>query len=185
MTKDLATFNVDDRCAELNGGSYQQLPPGVLRQVQRECALFVHNCIRAGRSYMVETTLRTRIAIEQAAEAAKVGFRTEMVYVATDDPEIHVRRAMERQASGGREISARDIRDTYKRSLENLPGAMRQFERVDLYDNTPDDRSRTLQLSTEDGQVVTRAEDTQPWVDRVCAGTEFDRQTERDHGRSR
>jgi predicted ABC-type ATPase len=185
VTQDLATFNVDDRCAELNGGSYQKLPPDVIRQAQRECEQFVHDCIREGRSYLVETTLRTMIAIEQAAAAARAGFRTAMVYVATDDPEIHIRRAMARRARGGRDLSADVIRDIYNRSLENLRGALRQFDRVDVYDNTPHRRPRTLQLSTEDGQVVTRAEDTQPWVDRVCAGTEFDRETERDHGSSR
>lgn len=182
VTEDLASFNVDDRCAELNGGSYQKLPLDLIRQAQRECEEFVHARIREGRSYLVETTLRTTIAIEQAAAAARAGFRTEMVYVATDDPEIHVRRARERQASGGRDMSARDIRSIYSRSLQNLPGAMRQFDRVDVYDNTPDDRARTLQLSTEKGQVVTRVEDTQRWVDRSCAGTEFDRDRDPDHG---
>jgi len=185
VTEDLATFNVDDRCAELNGGSYQKLPPEIIRQAQRECEQFVHDCIRESRSYMVETTLRTTIAIEQAAVAARAGFRTEMVYVATDDPEIHVRRATTRQARGGRDMSADVIRDIYKRSLENLRGALRQFDRVDVYDNTPHHRARTRQLSTEKGRVVTRAEDTQPWVDRVCAGTEFDRDRNRDHEPSR
>ena len=182
VTKELATFNVDDRCAELNGGSYQKLPPDVIRQAQRECEQFVHSCIREGRSYMLETTLRTTIAIEQAGVAARAGFRTEMVYVATDDPEIHVRRAMARRARGGRDLSADVIRDIYKRSLENLRGALRQFDRVDVYDNTPHRRPRALQLSTEKGQVVTRAAHTQPWVDRVCAGTEFDRDRDADHG---
>jgi hypothetical protein len=32
----LDSFNVDDRCAELNGGSYQQLSPEIVSQATRE-----------------------------------------------------------------------------------------------------------------------------------------------------
>lgn len=72
-------------------------------------------------------------------------------------------------------MSPENIRDIYTRSLESLQTALRQFDRVTVYDNTPDDGVRTLQLSTEHGQVVMRADAPHPWVDRVCAGTEFDR----------
>lgn len=33
----VAFFNVDDRCAELNGGSYQAIPADIRLQAQREC----------------------------------------------------------------------------------------------------------------------------------------------------
>ena len=53
-------------------------------------------------------------------------------------------------------------------------------DRVDVYDNTPTTRAHACSLDGR--QVVTRAEDTQPWVDRVCAGKEFDRDRGPDHG---
>jgi predicted ABC-type ATPase len=63
------SFNVDDRCAELNGGSYRAIPETVRQQAQDECERFVAKSIAEQRSFAIETTLRTRIAVEQAGRA--------------------------------------------------------------------------------------------------------------------
>jgi predicted ABC-type ATPase len=73
----LACFNVDDRCAELQGGSYRQIPPEIRAQAQQERRDFIETCTRELRSFAVETTLRTNIAIQQAGRAKAAGFRLE------------------------------------------------------------------------------------------------------------
>src|SRR5688500_20284528 len=70
-------FNVDDRCAQLVG-SYRAITPIVRAAVSAECERFVAGHVAAGRSFAVETTMRTRIAIDQASVARGRGFLTEI-----------------------------------------------------------------------------------------------------------
>jgi predicted ABC-type ATPase len=68
-------FNADDRAAELNGGSYENVPTSVRAVVNREFEEFVHASIGAGTSFALETTLRSTITFEQARLAKENGFR--------------------------------------------------------------------------------------------------------------
>jgi predicted ABC-type ATPase len=61
-------FNIDDRCAQ-SLGSYRAIPRHVRRAVAKECERFVQSHLENGRSFAVETTLRTGAAIEQARVA--------------------------------------------------------------------------------------------------------------------
>ena len=131
-----AAFNIDDRCAELNGGSYRNIPPEIRDQAQQECQGFIEACTRDLRSFAVETTLRTDIAIRQAVHARSAGFRIEMVFVATDDVEENVLRVARRGLDGGHSAPDSRIREIYRLSLANLPDAIRTFDEVILYDST-------------------------------------------------
>jgi len=79
-------FNIDDRCAQYIG-SYQAIPKQVRAAVARQCEQFVAEHIADGRSFAVETTLRTVAAVRQAEVARKRGFRAEMRFLATSSPE--------------------------------------------------------------------------------------------------
>jgi hypothetical protein len=72
-------FNIDDRAAQLNGGSYRNIPPEIRAQSNRECELFIEAHIRGQKSFAVETTLRTRKTLQQARLARKNGFGLEMI----------------------------------------------------------------------------------------------------------
>jgi predicted ABC-type ATPase len=64
-------FNADDRAAELNAGSYQDIPLSVRATVNREFEEFVHANIRSGTSFALETTLRSSITFDQAKLAPR------------------------------------------------------------------------------------------------------------------
>ncbi len=68
-------FNIDDRAAQLNGGSYQSISPEIRAQSNRECELFIEAHIRIQKSFAVETTLRTHKTLQQARIARENGFR--------------------------------------------------------------------------------------------------------------
>ena len=84
-------FNADDRAAELNGGSHENIPTSVRAVVNREFEEFVHASIRAGTSFALETTLRSTVTFEQARLAKENGFRVSMFYVALDTVERTLR----------------------------------------------------------------------------------------------
>ncbi|HKY40319.1 MAG TPA: zeta toxin family protein [Polyangiaceae bacterium] len=128
-------FNIDDRCAQILG-SYRAIPRHVRRAVAKECERFVQSHIETGRSFAVETTLRTRAAIEQAQFARARGFATEMIFVATDSIDENIARIVQRAQGGGHGASEREVRAIHEASLANLSAAVGAFERVDVYDST-------------------------------------------------
>jgi predicted ABC-type ATPase len=66
------SFNADDRAAELNGGSYRDIPLHVRRVVNGEFEKFVRESIEAKQSFALETTLRSDITFEQAKMAKSI-----------------------------------------------------------------------------------------------------------------
>lgn len=87
------SFNIDDRCAQILG-SYRAISRDVRRAVARECERFVREHIDGGRGFAVETTLRTRVPIEQAELARKLGFATHLRFIATDSVAVNVSRVL-------------------------------------------------------------------------------------------
>ncbi len=67
-------FNVDDRCAQLNRGSYLGIRPEIRAQANAECEAFIAQHIASRASFAVETTLRTDITFRQGKAARANGF---------------------------------------------------------------------------------------------------------------
>ena len=110
------SFNIDDRCAQILG-SYRAIPREIRRAVAKECERFVLDHIEHGRSFAVETTLRTTAAIGQAELAHKAGFATQMRFVATDSIAENVTRVLQRAQAGDMVLpSARSARSTMRAS---------------------------------------------------------------------
>jgi predicted ABC-type ATPase len=129
------SFNIDDRCAQILG-SYRAISREIRRAVAKECERFVLDHIDHGRSFAVETTLRTIAAIGQAELAHKAGFATQMRFVATDSIAENVARVLQRAQAGGHGASEREIRAIHHASVANLRRAVAAFERVRVYDST-------------------------------------------------
>jgi predicted ABC-type ATPase len=140
----IAFFNVDDRCAELNGGNYGGIPVAIRTQAQQECERFISDCTAQGTSFAVETTLRSAIAIDQAERARAAGFAIKMIFVATDDVQENTRRVARRGTRGGHSAPVARIVEIYQRSLANLRRAIAVFDEVDLYDNSTHGESPRL-----------------------------------------
>jgi predicted ABC-type ATPase len=132
----IAFFNVDDRCAELNGGIYGGIPVAIRTQAQQECERFINECTMQATSFAVETTLRSAIAIDQAERARIAGFATKMIFVATEDVQENARRVARRGLRGGHSAPVARIVEIYQRSLTNLRRAIAVFDEVELYDNS-------------------------------------------------
>jgi len=128
-------FNIDDRCAQILG-SYRAIPRDVRRAVAKECERFVLDHIERGRSFAVETTLRTTAAIDQAMLARRSGFLADMLFVATDSIDENIARVIQRAQAGGHGASEREIRAIHHASIANLAAAIESFDRVRIYDST-------------------------------------------------
>ena len=171
-------FNADDRAAELNDGSYERIPTAVRAAVNREFEEFIQGNIRAGRSFALETTLRSSITFEQAKLARESGFRVSMFYVALDTVERHIERVMRRAARGGHSASESTLRRIHARSLANLPTAMipdqSGIEIVQIYDNSRNESRPNLVLEARRGSIVRIAVDFPQWLQLALGWTEHD-----------
>jgi predicted ABC-type ATPase len=163
----VAYFNVDDRCAELNHGVYQEIPPEIRAQAQQECQNFIEACTRDLRSFAVETTLRTDIAIQQAKRAKATGFRLEMLFVATDDVDENVLRVARRGHCGGHSAPESRIREIYQLSLVNLSDAIQVFDEVALYDSSVIDEPPRLVAEFVNAKVKSPNEPLPRWCESV------------------
>ena len=171
-------FNADDRAAELNGGSYENIPTPVRAAVNREFEEFVHGNIRTGTSFALETTLRDAITFEQARLARENGFRVSMFYVALDTVERHIERVMRRAARGGHSASDNTLRRIHASSLGNLPATLipdkSGIEIVQIYDNSRSERRPTLVLEARRGRVVRLGADFPGWLQQTLGWTQLD-----------
>lgn len=71
--------------------------------------------------------------------ARSAGYRIVLHYVCVDSPDQSLDRIRNRVALGGHDVPEPDVRRRFRRSLENLPGAMTRADEVVLYDNTDPD----------------------------------------------
>jgi predicted ABC-type ATPase len=175
-------FNADDRAAELNGGSYQNIPLSVRAIVNREFEQYVHASIEVGRSFALETTLRSTITFEQAKLARASGFEIAMIYVALESVEHHIERVKRRAARGGHSASESTLRRIHANSLANLPLALGAASSVDLltiYDNSDFEGRPHLVLESVNGKLVRLAEQFPEWLRSALHWSEEDLATRR------
>jgi len=167
-------FNGDDRAAQLNDGSYENIPLSVRAIVNREFEGFVHENIRAGTSFALETTLRSTITYEQAKLAKENGFRVFMRYVALDTVERHIERVKRRAARGGHSASESTLRRIHASSMANLPLALvpakSGIEITRIYDNSR--RRPELVLEARQGRIVRLADEFPGWLQAALGWTE-------------
>ena len=129
-------FNVDDRCAPAQPGSYLGIKPAIRAQANAECEAFVAQHVATHTSFAVEATLRTDITLRQGNAARANGFVLLMEYISAGSAEECVRRVTIRADRGGHSASPSRVRATYTASLRNLLGALREFDVVTVYDNS-------------------------------------------------
>ncbi len=149
----VASFNADDRAAELNGGSYVGISSEIRQAVNREFETFILGSIERRVSFAIETTLRSEITFEQARLAKKAGFAVEMRYLALRDFSMHLERVKARADAGGHSASEATLRRIYEASLRNLRRAVQELDVVWVYDNTDIGASHPLVLEARDGEI--------------------------------
>jgi predicted ABC-type ATPase len=97
-----------------------------------------------------------------------------MRYVALDGIEVNIKRVTARAKAGGHAASPGRIRAIHRASLGNLPTALRQFDRVWVYDNSTPGGPRRLVLETSDAKVRFIADDPPGWLREALRATEFE-----------
>ncbi len=94
-------FNSDDRAAQLNAGSYQNIPPAVRSASGQQLQQFIDSHIEARRSFAFENASRTDTGFQQIRRAKEMGFRVLLDYIAAGPVQEHILRVTNRPYSEG------------------------------------------------------------------------------------
>jgi len=171
-------FNSDDRAAQLNAGSYQNIPAQIRSASGQQLQQFIESHISSRRSFVFENALRTDTCFQQIRLAKEMGFRVRMNYLAAGPVEEHVHRVMNRAALGGHSASERKLREIYRLSMKNLLTAFEEnrHQRIDwlrLYDNSENRSDARLVLSLFRGVSRTMASEIPAWLETALEGSSF------------
>jgi predicted ABC-type ATPase len=155
----------------------------IRRAVNREFEQFVHDCIAAGSSFALETTLRSLVTFEQAKLARSLGFHVFMIYVALDGFDRHFERVRRRAARGGHSASESTLRRIHENSMANLAIALDPAQsgigEVRVFDNSFDEQMPKLKLEVREGRIVHVSEEFPEWLRSALNWTVLDIQQAR------
>ena len=88
------------------------------------------------KSFSFETVMSFPDKVDILRKAQKMGYRTYLYYVATDDPQINISRVNNRVQLGGHPVPEDKIVSRYYRSLQLLMEAVRATNRAYIFDNS-------------------------------------------------
>jgi len=123
-----------------------------------------HLLIENGHSFSFETVMSHSSKLKEIEEANRLGYKTYLYFVCTDNPQINVDRVANRVDKGGHNVDPEKIRSRYTHTLENLLPAIRKVHRAYLFDNSG--KQQTLIAEVLDGKSMKIMSDQRPdWFD--------------------
>lgn len=100
-------------------------------------AMFLRQMLlQSGKTFSYETVMSHVSKIAEIEQAKKLGFRTYLYFVCTEDPLLNIERVTNRVVKGGHPVSDEKVVSRYYRALEQLVPAMRVCDRTYFFDNS-------------------------------------------------
>jgi len=113
-------------------------------------------------SFTFETVMSSHDKIDFLKLAQKLGYRTYLYYVATEDPVINISRVKNRVLMGGHPVPKDKIISRYYRSLSLLPEALMYSNRAYVFDNSSHKHIWLCEL-TEDKKLLLKVNNIPDW----------------------
>lgn len=118
--------------------------------------------LAARMTFTFETVMSHPSKIDILRSAQKIGYRTYLYYIATDDPAINISRVQNRVKLNGHDVPPEVVEKRYYRSLDLLIEAIRRSNRAYIFDNSTDN-----------------SEKKHTWLAEVTEGTTLEIKTDR------
>ena len=151
------TETIDADAIARNAGTENPVAAG------RQALRLRHEALRAGRSFVVETTLAGRRILGTIREARDAGYRIEVHYTSVDSPQEARDRIRTRVAQGGHDVPEEDAKRRFERSLKQLPDVITQAHETHIYDNSDEEAPHRRVAVIWDGRLWT-AEHLPDWA---------------------
>ena len=108
------------------------------------------DAIKNRRDFTFETVLSYPRNVELLKNAKSVGYRIEVVFVLTSDPQINVSRVAQRVKNGGHDVPKDKIVSRYHKSLDNIAKMLKIADIMWVVDN-----------STEKAELIIYSKDSE------------------------
>ena len=119
-------------------------------------------------TFTFETVMSHSSKVASLEQAQKMGYRTYLYFIATEDPEINLSRIRSRVKRGGHPVPEEKIASRYQRSLDLLIDAIHYANRAYIFDNSTENKDRAWIAEITDGQVLELKTDQMPaWFKRA------------------
>lgn len=92
--------------------------------------------VKDQKSFSYETVMSDNSKLRELEKAKKMGFKTYLYFICTDDYEKNIDRVKLRVAKGGHNVDVDRIRKRYFKTLENLAEVIKTVDRTFLFDNS-------------------------------------------------
>lgn len=92
--------------------------------------------LKEQKSFSYETVMSDSSKLRELEKAHKMGFKTYLYFVCTDDYHKNIDRVQLRVAKGGHNVDTAKIQKRYFKTLENLYDAIKIVDRAFLFDNS-------------------------------------------------
>ena len=132
-------------------------------EAAKEVLRTARDLLAKGVSFSVETTLSGNTYLKMMADAKRVGYRTRLIYIGTEDLSVNIARVSARVLKGGHDVPLEDQTRRYKRSFANLPKALALADEAVLLDNSLEEGHRVVGVMRE-GQAMRFIEPSPSWV---------------------
>ena len=94
------------------------------------------DAVKNKRDFTFETVLSSPRNIELLKNAKAVGYRIEVVFVLTADPQINISRVVQRVKNGGHDVPTDKIISRYHKSLDNVANMLKTADIMWVVDNS-------------------------------------------------
>lgn len=108
------------------------------------------DAVKNKRDFTFETVLSSPRNVELLKKAKSVGYRIEVVFVLTSDPQINISRVAQRVKNGGHDVPKDKIISRYHKSLDNISAMLKIADIVWVVDN-----------STEKAELIIYSKDSE------------------------
>ena len=95
----------------------------------------IQSCMDDGADFTLESTLSGENTIAVIKTATEKGYRITLYYIAVNSVEESLRRISNRVCKGGRNVSAKEVRQSYLHRFEVLPLILPYCDSARFYDN--------------------------------------------------
>jgi len=132
----LTCIDPDKIAREMFGNPAQTRDEGIRATI--EATDRVREYFRDARTVALESVFSDRKGhkLKLLEEARRYGFKTVLVFIGVDSPEICIARVMDRVVQGGHDVPDEMIRDRFPRCFENLKKALTNVDLALLIDNS-------------------------------------------------
>jgi predicted ABC-type ATPase len=120
--------------------------------------------LNEGVSFTYETVMSHAQKIDFFKKAQNKGYKVYLYFIATEDPEINIRRVDIRVAQSGHDVHPEVIKKRYFKSLHNLKEAVKQSNRAYIFDNSNEKAHLVAEITNGSNVVINTAIQTPNWV---------------------